>query len=58
MEKVIIYDVFACHSDENNRLYAEKKHKKSKMIYGSYKDNPNCCEPYIAREVFDEIKKK
>lgn len=25
------------------------------MIYGSYKGNPNYCEPYITKEMFDEI---
>ena len=25
------------------------------MIYGSYKGNPNYCDPYITKEMFDEI---
>ena len=28
---------------------------KNPMIYGSYKGNPNYCEPYVTKEMFDEI---
>ena len=28
---------------------------KNTMIYGSYKGNPNYCEPYVTKEMFDEI---
>ena len=28
---------------------------RNEMIYGSYKGNPNYCEPYITKEMFDEL---
>lgn len=28
---------------------------KNPLIYGSYKGNPNYCEPYVTKEMFDEI---
>ena len=28
---------------------------RNTMIYGSYKGNPNYCEPYVTKEMFDEI---
>ena len=28
---------------------------KNTMIYGSYQGNPNYCEPYVTKEMFDEI---
>ena len=28
---------------------------RNTMIYGTYKGNPNYCEPYVAKEMFDEI---
>ena len=28
---------------------------RNTMIYGSYKGNPNYCEPYITKEMFDEL---
>lgn len=28
---------------------------KSELLYGSYKGNPNYCEPYITKEQFDEL---
>lgn len=30
---------------------------RNEMIYGSYKGNPNYCEPYVTKEMFDEIQK-
>lgn len=30
---------------------------RNEMIYGSYKGNPNYCEPYITREMFDDLQK-
>lgn len=28
---------------------------RNTMIYGSYKGNPNYCEPYVTKEMFDEL---
>ena len=28
---------------------------RNTMIYGAYKGNPNYCEPYVTKEMFDEI---
>ena len=28
---------------------------RNTMIYGTYKGNPNYCEPYVTKEMFDEI---
>lgn len=28
---------------------------RNEMIYGSYKGNPNYCEPYITKEMFDKL---
>ena len=28
---------------------------RNEMIYGSYKGNPNYCEPYVTKEMFDEL---
>ena len=28
---------------------------RNTMIYGSYKGNPNYCEPYVTKEMFDDI---
>ena len=28
---------------------------RNTMIYGTYKGNPNYCEPYVTKEVFDEL---
>ena len=28
---------------------------KNTMLYGMYKGNPNYCEPYITKEIFDEL---
>lgn len=48
-------------------LYARNKHNvpirykqvlkalKNPMIYGTYRDNPNYCEPYVTRETFEYI---
>ena len=30
---------------------------RNEMIYGSYKGNPNYCEPYITKEMFDQLQK-
>ena len=30
---------------------------RNEMIYGSYKGNPNYCEPYITKEMFDDLQK-
>ena len=30
---------------------------RNEMIYGSYKGNPNYCEPYITKEMFDKLQK-
>lgn len=50
-------------------LYVNQKYKrtfaynsvikalKNEMIYGTYKGNPNYCEPYITKEQFDTIQK-
>ena len=34
---------------------AVAKTLKNTMLYGFYRGNPNYCEPYITKEVFDEI---
>lgn len=28
---------------------------RNEMIYGTYKGNPNYCEPYVTKEMFDEL---
>ncbi len=30
---------------------------QNEMIYGSYKGNPNYCQPYITKDMFDQIQK-
>lgn len=57
------------HSVRGALLYINKKYNKTfgynmlmnalknEMICGSYKGNPNYCEPYITREEFDTIQK-
>ena len=37
------------------RYNAIAKVLRNTMIYGSYKGNPNYCEPYITKEMFDEL---
>lgn len=37
------------------RYQSVRKVLSNEMIYGSYKGNPNYCEPYITKEMFDEI---
>ena len=37
------------------RYNAVRNVLKNTMIYGSYMGNPNYCEPYITKEMFDEI---
>lgn len=37
------------------RYQSVRKALSNEMIYGSYKGNPNYCEPYITKEMFDEI---
>ena len=39
----------------NLRYNAVKNVLKNTMIYGSYHGNPNYCEPYVTKEMFDEI---
>lgn len=39
----------------NIRYNSVSKTLKNEMIYGAYKGNPNYCEPYITKEMFDEI---
>ncbi len=55
------------HSVRGGLLYINKKYNRSfgynaimgaltnEMICGSYKGNPNYCEPYITREEFDKL---
>ena len=37
------------------RYNAVRNVLKNTMIYGSYMGNPNYCEPYITKEMFDEL---
>lgn len=37
------------------RYNSVSKVLKNEMIYGSYKGNPNYCEPYITKEMFDDL---
>ena len=37
------------------RYTAVRNVLRNPMIYGSYKGNPNYCEPYVTKEKFDEI---
>ena len=39
----------------NLRYNAVANVLRNTMIYGSYKGNPNYCEPYITKEMFDEL---
>lgn len=63
----LIGHIMKHHSARAALLYINKKHSKAfnynaimkaltnEMIYGSYKGNPNYCEPYITKEEFDLI---
>lgn len=62
-----IHHVMQNHSVRAALLYINKKHERtfsynafmnaltSEMLYGSYKGNPNYCEPYITKEEFDRL---
>ena len=39
----------------NLRYLAVANVLRNTMIYGTYKGNPNYCEPYITKEMFDEL---
>ena len=39
----------------NLRYLAVANVLRNTMIYGTYKGNPNYCEPYVSKEMFDEL---
>lgn len=63
----LIDHVMTNHSVRGGMFYINKKYNKTyaynavmkalknEMIYGSYKGNPNYCEPYITKEEFDQL---
>lgn len=68
MEDLIAH-VFANHSVRAAMLYINNKYDRSfayntimnalknPMIYGAYRDNPNYCDPYMSKEMFDQMQK-
>lgn len=65
----LIQHVLKNHSVRGALFYINQKYDRTfgynvvmkaltnEMIYGSYKGNPNYCEPYITREEFDQLQK-
>lgn len=63
----LIDHVMKNHSVRSGVLYINKKYGRAfgynaimaalgnEMIYGSYRGNPNYCEPYITKEEFDKL---